>query len=107
MKALVAPQWVSTHLVRPSEVWLILDLLQHLMHWFFEYSVHHMRSCCLRLPNKILSGSIIMVVIQLEIPLLLRDNLALSLSLMLVFFNPLVLINLIHELAYIGNRFPS
>ena len=27
MKALVTPQWVSTHLVQPLEVLLVLDLL--------------------------------------------------------------------------------
>ena len=32
MKALIVPQRVSTHLVQPFEVWLILDLLQNLIH---------------------------------------------------------------------------
>ena len=32
IKALIASQGVSTHFVRPFEVWLVLDLLQNLMH---------------------------------------------------------------------------
>ena len=77
------------------------------MHWFSEHSVYHLRSCRPRLPKKIPLGSIIVVTVQLEIPLLSRDNLAFSLVLLLVFFNSIVLVNPIHELAYTGNEFPS
>ena len=51
--------------------------------------------------------STIVVTVQPEIPPLLKDNLTLSLALLLVLFNPLILINLIHELAYTVDRFPS
>ena len=77
------------------------------MHGFFEHSVNHLRSCRLRLPSKILPRSVIVVTVQPEILPLLRDNLALSLTLLLVLFNPLILVNSIHKLAYTGNRFPS
>ena len=77
------------------------------MHWFSEHSVYHLRSCRPRLPNKIPLGSVIVVAVRLEIPLLSKDNLAFSLVLLLVFFNSIVLVNPIYELAYTGNGFPS
>ena len=77
------------------------------MHRFSEHSVNHLRSYRLRLPSEIPPRSVIVVAIQPEIPHLLKDNLALSLILLLVLLNPLILVNLIHELAYTGNRFPS
>ena len=63
MKALVAPQGVPSNLVWPFEVWLVLDLLQDLMHWFSEYSVNHLKSRGSRLSSKIPSRSIIVVFI--------------------------------------------
>ena len=106
MKVLVTPHRVSSHLVWPFKVWLILDLLQDLMYWFSEYCVNHMRSRRPRLVSKIPSGSIIVVSVRLEVPHLLRDNLSISLPLLLVFLDPLVLINLVHKLAYTSGRFP-
>ena len=58
-------------------------------------------------PSKIPQGSVIVVAIQPEIPHFLRDNLTFSLALLLVLFNCLILINPIHKLVHIGNRFPS
>ena len=107
MKALVAPQKVSTHSVRPLEVWLVFYLFQNLMHRFSKHNVNRLRSCRLRLPSKIPLGSVIVVTVRLEIPPLLRDNLALSLAFLLVLFNPLILVNSINELAYTDNRLPS
>ena len=77
------------------------------MHWFSEYGVNHLRSYKPRLLSKIPPGSVITIVVRLEIPHLLRDNLALSFTLLLVLLNSLILINLIYELADTGNRFPS
>ena len=77
------------------------------MYWISEHSIYHLRGCRLRLPSKIPTRSTIVVTVRPEIPPLLRDNLVLSLALLLVFFNPLVLINSIHELAYTVDRFPS
>ena len=76
------------------------------MHRLLEHNVYHLRSCRPRLPSKIPSGSVIIVAVRPKIPHLLRDNLALSLFLLLVFFNPFVLVNQILELKYIGNGFP-
>ena len=77
------------------------------MHQFSEHGINHLRSCRLRLPSKIPSGSVIIVTIRPKICPLLKDNLALSLALLPVFFNPLILVNLIHELVYTNNRFSS
>ena len=107
MKALVVSHGVSSHLVWPFEVWLILDLFQDLMYWFSKHRVNHLRSCRPRLLGKIPSASIIVVSVRLEVPPLLRDNISLSLPLLLVFLNPFVLFNLVHKLAYTGSRFPS
>ena len=103
MEALIVSQGVSTHFVRPFEVWLILDLLRNLVHQFSEHSVNHLRSCRPRLPNKIPPRSIIIVAVRPEIPHLLKDDLTLSLVSLLVLLDPLILINPIHELAYTSN----
>ena len=97
IKTLVAPHGVSSHLVWPFEVWLILDLLQDLMCWLLEHRVNHLRSHRPKLHSKIPLGPVIIVSIQPEIPHVLRDNLSLSLPLLLVFLNPLVLVNMVHK----------
>ena len=99
VEALVAPQGISSHFVWLFEVWLVLDLLQDLMHWFSEHSVNHLRSRRSKLSRKIPSGFVIVVSIRLEIPSLLRDNLTLPLALLLVFLDPLIHINVIHKLT--------
>ena len=77
------------------------------MHWFFEYSAHHLRSYRFKLSSKIPLGSDIIVMVRPEILPLLRDNLTLSLVLLLVLLNPFILINSIHEIAYTSNGLPS
>ena len=42
-----------------------------------------------------------------EVPPLLRDNLRFVVSHLLVFFDSLVLVNSVHELAHTGDQFPS
>ena len=91
----------------PFEVWLILDFFQDLMYWFSEHYVNHLRSRRPKLPSKIPLGSIIIVVVRPKTPPLLTDNLTLPLALLLVLLEPLILIYLIHKLAYAGNRFPN
>ena len=97
MKALIMPQWVSSHFVWLFKVRLVLDLLQDLMHWFLEHSVNHLRDRRSRLSSKIPLGSVIVVFVRLEIPPLLRDNLTLRFAFLLVFLDLLVLINAIHK----------
>ena len=77
------------------------------MYWILKHSIYHLRGCRLKLPSKIPMRSTVVITVQPEIPPLLRDNRALSLVLLLVIFNPLVLVNPIHELAYTVDRFPS
>ena len=42
IKALVAPRGVSSHLVWLFEKWLILELLQNLMHQVSEHCINHL-----------------------------------------------------------------
>ena len=97
MKILVTPHGVSSHLVWPFEVRLILDLLQDLLYWLSEHRVNHLRSCRLRLPSEIPSRPIIIIFVLPEIPPILRDNLSLSFPLLLVFLNLLVFVNTVHR----------
>ena len=107
MKALIVPYGVSSHLIWPFKEWLILDLFQNLVHWFSEYCINCLGICRPCLPNKIPLRSAVFVLVRPEIPPLLRDNLSLSLPLLLVFLDPFILINSVHELAYTGGRLPS
>ena len=107
IKTLITPSRVSTHFFWPLKIWLVLDFFQYLMYWISEHSIYHLRGCKLRLPNKIPTRSTVVVRVRPEIPPFLRDNFAFSLALLLVLFNPLVLVNSIHELAYTIDRFPS
>ena len=107
MKTLVAPHRVPAHLVWPFEVWLILDFLQDLMYCFLEYRINHLRSHRPKLHSKIPSGSITVVAVRPKIPPLLKDNLTLPLTLLLVLLDPLILVYPIHELAYAGSSFPN
>ena len=77
------------------------------MHWLSEHLVNCLRSRRPRLPSKIPSRSVIVVAVRPEIPPLLRSNLAPPLALLLVLLDPLILINLVHELMHIASRFPS
>ena len=42
IKVLVAPHGVSSHLVWPFEEWLVLNLLQNLMHRFSEHCINRL-----------------------------------------------------------------
>ena len=107
IKVLIAPHKVSCHLIWPFKEWLILNILQNLMHQFPEHHVNCLSIGRPLLPSKVLSTSIVVVSVRPEIPHLLRYNLSLSFPLLLVFLNSLILINPIHELVHTGNRFAS
>ena len=47
IKVLIAPRGLSRHLIWPPKVWLVLDFLQHLMHWFSKYSIDSLCIGCL------------------------------------------------------------
>ena len=74
------------------------------MHEFSEYSNNHPSGSRAWVPSKISLRSTAIVPIQLEIPLLLGDHLSLSLSLLLVLFDPFVLVDMIYELMHAPNR---
>jgi len=44
--------------------------------------------------------------VRLEVLPLMRDNLCFTLTQLLVLFNPLILVDSVHELAQVGDRFP-
>ena len=74
------------------------------MHEFSEYSNNHPSGSRAWVPSKISPRSTAIVPIQLEIPPLLGDHLSLSLSLLLVLFDPFVLVDMIYELMHAPNR---
>ena len=67
------------------------------MYWLSEHRVNHLKSRRPRLLSKIPFGPIIIVSVRPKIPPILRDNLSLSLPLLLVFLNSLVFVNTIHK----------
>ena len=107
IKALITPHRISCHLIWPLEEWLVFNLFQNLLYWLSEHSINRLGVGKSRLPNKIFSRSVVLDLIWLEIPPLLRDYLRLSFPLLLVLLYSSILINLIHQLTYIGNRFTS
>ena len=98
IQVLVSLCGLSRHFVRLSEV-------QHLVHWFSEYSLDVSRTSHLWLPHKVSPQTTVCVPVRPEIPPLLRDNLFLSSALHLVLLYPLILVDPIHQLAHAGGRF--
>ena len=107
IKVLIAPRGLSYHLIRPPQVWLVLDFLQHPMYWFPEYSTNDLCVGCSRLPYEISPRAVAVVLVRPEIPPLLRDNLLFSFTLQLVFLHSLILINPIHQLAHTSGGLAS
>ena len=107
IKALIAPHGIFCHLIWPFEKRLILNLFQHLTHWLSEHSINCLRVSSFGLPNKVSLWSVIIVSVRPEIPHLLRDNLSLTFPLLLVFLNPFVFLNPIHEFTHTSDRFTN
>ena len=105
IKALFTSQGVFGHLVWPFEEWLVLHLLQNLMHWFSEYCINGLGVGRPRLSSKISLGPVFIESVRLEIPPPLRDNLSLSFTQLLIFLNPFILVNTVHKLAQAGGWF--
>ena len=105
MKALVMLHRVSSHLIWPFKVRLILNPFQDLMHWFPKYRANHLSCSRPRLPSKVSSGPIIVISVRPEIPLMLKDNLSLPFPLLLVFLDLLILINTVHESTHTPYNF--
>ena len=77
------------------------------MYWFSEYGVDSLCIGCSGLPYKVPPRAVATILVRLEIPSLLRDNLLFSSSLQLVFLHSLVLIDPIYQLTHTGGRFAS
>ena len=105
IKVLIAPHRISCHLIWPFKERLILNLFQYLAHWLSEHSINCLSIGKPWLPSEVSSWSVVIVSVRFEIPPLLRDNLSVTFPLLLVFLNPLVLINPVYELAHTSNRF--
>ena len=69
------------------------------MHWFLEYCINGLGVGRPGLPNKISLGPVVIESVQPEIHHLLRDNLSLSFTQLLIFLNPFILVNMVHKLA--------
>ena len=69
-----------------------LIFFQDLMHWFSEHYANHLSSSRPRLPSKVSSGSIIVAFVRLDA--------LVPFPLLLVFLDPFILINIVHELTY-------
>ena len=67
------------------------------MHWFPEHYANHLSSSRPRLPSKVSSGPVVVVSVRLEIPHILRDNVSLPFTLLLVFLDLLILVNTVHN----------
>ena len=107
VKTLVTLHRVSSYLVWSLKVCLILNFLQNSVYWLSEHSTDYLSSSRPRMPREISPRSVVIVPIQPKIPSILRDHFSFPLSLLLVLFDPLILINMIHELTHTPNRFPG
>ena len=107
MKALIVLHGVASYLIWLFEEWLILNLLQNLLHRFSKHHVNRLSIVRSRLPSEVPPRSVVVVSIRPEIPPLLKDNLSLSFPLLLVFLDPLILINPVYELVHVGDWFTS
>ena len=74
------------------------------MHWLTEHCANHLSSSRPRLPSKVSSRPIIVVLVRPEISPILGDNFSLPFPLLLVFLDPLILVNTVHELTHTPHR---
>ena len=92
VQIVVAPLRVSHHLVRPLEERLVLYFIQDLVHWFTKNRIDPLVVRC-ALSGPVLPWPVVVLPGRPEIPPFLRDNLLLSLALLLILLNPFVLID--------------
>ena len=74
------------------------------MHWFLEYCINSLGGRP-GLSSKLSSGPVVIESVQLEISHLLRDNLSLSFTQLLIFLNPFILVNTFYKLVQAGAQF--
>ena len=107
VKVLVTLCGVSSHLIWPFKVWLILKFFQDFVHWFSEHNTDYLSISSSRVPSKISLRSVVIVPIRPEIPFILKDHFSFPFSLLLVLFKPLILVNTVYELTHTPNWFPG
>ena len=78
IKVLITLRGLSRHLIWPPKVWLVLDFLQNLMHWFSEYGVDSLCIGCSGLPYKVPLRAVAAIPVRPKILPLWRDNLLFS-----------------------------
>ena len=104
VKTLVALYGVSSYLVWPLKIWLILNFLKDSLYWLSEHGTDYLSSSTPRMPREISSRSVLIVPIRPKIPSILRDYyFSFPLSLLLVLLDHLILINMVHELTHTSN----
>jgi len=75
------------------------------MYWISEHSIDYLHVDRSGLLCKVSPQSIAVIKsVQPEVTLLLRDNLCFTLAQLLVFFNPFILVDLVHELVQASDR---
>ena len=89
--------WVSScrvtgHLVWPFKEWIVFYLLENSVHRFSKYNTNHLGVDRFCWSDIIFPRSNSIKSVRPEIPLVLRDNLHFTFSLLLIFFNSLVFI---------------
>ena len=99
IETLIAFGWVSSHFVGPFEIRLILYLYKDLIYRLLKYQADYLGISSQRLVNEVSPRSIMVVPIKLRISPFRWEDLGLTLSLHLILFDLLMLINTIHELA--------
>ena len=105
VKTLVTLRGVTFHYVWPLKVWLSFYLLKDLMNRLLEHYTNHLHTRIPNLSSKIPHGSIFIISLRHEISLVKRSNLCLPFPLLLIIFDPIVLVKWIHKLAHALRRF--
>ena len=99
VKTLVALYGVSSYLVWPLKIWLILNFLKDSVYWPSKHGTDYLSSSTPRMPREISSRSVLIVPIRPKIPSILKDYyFSFPLSLLLVLLDHLILINMVYEL---------
>ena len=75
------------------------------MHWFSKYCINGLGVGRLKLSSKLSPGPIVIESVRPEISPLLRNDLSLSFTQLLILFNPFILVSTVHKLAQASGWF--
>ena len=107
MKVLITLHGVSSYLIRPLEIWFILYLLEDLVYRLPKHCVNYLGSSVPNMCNKIFIRSIVIISLKPKVSLVRVNYLRYPLPLLLILFNPFILINSIHQLTHASSRLHS